>query len=420
MQSAQRKQSQPIHHPAWKILLAACCLYGATAGMINNCRGIFFAPAAASLGVSATEYALYLTFGCVTGVLSMPLVSKLFRTLPFKPILIGYLFLLGLSTSALGWVRTLHGCYAVGAVQGLLVSFVANYPAAYLVKQWFLKKKGLAMGIATASAGVVGAIMNIVYDAAIHSVGWRATYAIAGGGSFLLGALPVLLVVHRRPADLGLLPYGADSAADVPAQAAASGGKVRLRPKQLLPFVLIFFLHAVANLSNAYVQHVPNYALSSGLSSTLGASVLSIAMLAGVVTKLLYGVLADRIGIFRTAALLTAPIAVGFLLLLTGGGSAASMLLAGVCLCPIYSLIAIQGPLLLDAFYTGSAYESLLAVLITAAAIFTMGGNYIVDLMYTLANGDYRLGFAVMMGLLLLCIAIHGALRILQARESSR
>lgn len=408
MQNTSKTERKARPHRAWSILVAACCLYGGTAGFINNCRGIFFAPASASLGVSATSYANYLTFGCITGVASMPLISRLFRRLPIKRILTAYLFLMGLSTAALGWVRTLPQCYAVGAAQGLFISFVANYPAAYLVKQWFVKKKGLAMGIATASAGVIGAIMNIVYDHTIMTIGWRASYLLMGIGSFLVGAIPVLLLVQRSPKDLGLLPYGAEEEGET-APAAPSDNpaeeKTRLRPAQLVPFLLIFFIHATVNLSNTYVQHVPNYLLGEGLSSTVGAALLSVAMLSGVAAKLVYGSLADRLGVFRAAMLMTAPLLMGFLLLLLGGGRLPLLVLAGICVSTVYSLIAIQGPLLLDAFYAGAHYESLLAVLITAAAIFSMGGNFVVDLLYGLGGG-YRLGFFVICLLLALCIGI--------------
>lgn len=406
-------------HPAWKILIAACCLYGGTSGFINNCRGIFFAPAAAELGVSATAYANYLTFGCITGVLFMPLVSKLFRKLPIKRILTAYLFLLGLSTASLGWVQTLPQCYAVGALQGIVISFVVNYPAAYLVKQWFVKKKGLAMGIATSSAGVLGAIMNIVYDHAIQTIGWRAAYTFMGACSFLVSAVPVLLLVHRCPQDLGFLPYGAEEAPQQSEPVEPIANKTvsdKLRPAALVPFFGIFFIHATACLTNAYVQHVPNHLLTQGLSSTVGATLLSVAMLAGVAIKLVYGTLSDRIGIFRAATVMTLPLLVGYILLLTDSVQIPVLMLTGVCISPVYSLIAIQGPLLLDAFYTGAHYDSLLAVLITAAAIFTMGGNLIVDLLHDLGGGSYHLGFTMICLLLAACICLYLLLSRMQKR----
>ena len=197
----QRIRKKNDVHPAWKVLFAVCCIYGATAGLINNCRGIFFAPAAMALGVNVTTYSIYLTFGCITGLIFMPFVTKLFQRLSVKLVLTAYLLLLCACTVLLGRVKTLYQSYFIGALQGIVTAFITNYPIAYLVKRWFVKKKGLAMGIATASSGFVGAIMSLVYDQLILSVGWRTSYMIMGTCAFIIATIPTILFIHRDPSD---------------------------------------------------------------------------------------------------------------------------------------------------------------------------------------------------------------------------
>ena len=86
------KQSNSSY--AWKIVFMCCCLSGAVAGMVVHCKGIFFAPASADIGVSATKFATYATFGSLIGVFTLPLVTRLFNTKPLKLILTVSLVLL--------------------------------------------------------------------------------------------------------------------------------------------------------------------------------------------------------------------------------------------------------------------------------------------------------------------------------------
>ena len=137
-----------------------CCLSGAVSGMVLHCRGVFFVPAAATLGTSPTTYATYSFVGGIVGVFSLPFVQRRFSRLPIKGTLLTYLGIFSCSVIGLGLAQNMFQTYLFGALQGTVSSFLTFYPIAFLLRNWFDKKRGLENGIATMFAGLFGAIMK--------------------------------------------------------------------------------------------------------------------------------------------------------------------------------------------------------------------------------------------------------------------
>jgi len=78
---------------------------------------------------------------------------------------------------------------------------------ALFLPNWFVRKRGLAIGIAFSGVGVGSILMLPWIQAVIARAGWRAAcYATAA--IVLLTLLPLNLLQRRRPEDLGLRPDG--------------------------------------------------------------------------------------------------------------------------------------------------------------------------------------------------------------------
>jgi predicted MFS family arabinose efflux permease len=101
-----------------------------------------------------------------------------------------------------------------GVLVGLGTGTTAMVLGATVVNRWFVSRRGAVMGVLTASTAT-GQMIFLPLEAHVaESQGWRAVTLLVATVVALLVPL-VALLVRDRPADLGVLPYGASP--DLPA-----------------------------------------------------------------------------------------------------------------------------------------------------------------------------------------------------------
>ena len=117
--------------------------------------------------------------------------------------------LLAIGFALAAWAGTLWHIYLVfGTVLAIGAAMVGQLPATTLVANWFVARRGMALGIATMGISLSGVIMAPVATALISWVGWRGTFLIYGAVTLLVVTPCVLWVVVNEPEDLGLRPDG--------------------------------------------------------------------------------------------------------------------------------------------------------------------------------------------------------------------
>ena len=94
-----------------------------------------------------------------------------------------------------------------GGVVGGASGVTALVLAATVANRWFVARRGLVMGVLTASTATGQLIFLPVFTALVQTVGWRAvSVVLACIAAALIG--PVVLMMRDRPSDLGIPPYG--------------------------------------------------------------------------------------------------------------------------------------------------------------------------------------------------------------------
>ena len=210
----------------------------------------------------------------------------------------------GIACVALGLyaARYIAAPWQLYATLGVLVgagSVCLSYTgqACYL-PNWFVRRRGLAMSIAFSGVGAGSIVLFPALQGLIDAFGWRSA-CTALAIVVLVVLVPLNLLLHRRPQELGLHPDGDAAAPPRPAaQTAPSGDDWTLATAVRTP---IFWWMSLAYASGLYawyaVQvHQTRYLVEIGFSGQYAAWALGFVSLAGVPGQIALGHLSDRVG----------------------------------------------------------------------------------------------------------------------------
>lgn len=197
--------------------------------------------------------------------------------------------LVGLACLALGMGLTplMTASWQLVALWGLVVGsgsgVIALVLGATVVNRWFAARRGLVMGILTASTATGQLVFLPVLAWLATAHGWRASALLAAGFAVVVTPL-VALVIRDFPSDKGLLPYGGTAAdalpaarTDNPARATIAALREGLRDRDFWILAGTFFICGLStngligtHLIPACVDHgIPEVA-AAGLLATMG------------------------------------------------------------------------------------------------------------------------------------------------------
>lgn len=186
---------------------------------------------------------------------------------------------------------------------GMLGSSASFGPLVADISFWFHRRRGTAVAICASGNYLAGAIWPPILQHFFASIGWRATYLWSG---VLLGAaILALSLLMRRPAP-------ALDASGSALRAARAARPLGLSPNTLLALLCLAGLGCCIAMAMPQV-HIVAYCGDLGFGATRGAEMLSLMLSCGIVSRIAWGWISDRIGGVRTllfgAALQTASLA---------------------------------------------------------------------------------------------------------------
>lgn len=251
----------------WSVVVALPAI--GTAFAINR--------ADASLAYAATM------IGYSAGTLLMSHLADRFGII--RPLAAGTV-MLGLGDIAVGHAPSLA---VFMAAQGLLVgagSAAVYTPLVADVSHWFTRRRGLAIALCASGNTLAGAVWPPVMEHFFKTIGWRDTFVLLG--FFCLATMPPLILALRRRTPL---PETGPAAAAAGASAAAFG----LTPRRL--HITLFVAGIMCCLAMSMPQvHLIAYCRDLGYGATRGADMLSLMLAASLLSRVLFGWSADRIG----------------------------------------------------------------------------------------------------------------------------
>jgi len=215
--------------------------------------------------------------------------------------------LVGSACLALGFIAAgfAQNLFQFAAAQGLLIGLLGTsgtfVPLVADISLWFTRRRGIAVAIVMSGNYLAGTVWPPLMQHFIDTAGWRATYI--GTGVFCLLSMPLLaLALRGRPpaiADLAVSGAGAPHARIAAVNPERALG---LSPASLQALLCIAGVACCVAMSMPQV-HMVAYCGDLGYPAARGAEMLSLMLAFGIVSRLVSGWIADRIGGLRTLLL---------------------------------------------------------------------------------------------------------------------
>lgn len=158
------------------------------------------------------------------------------------------------------------------------------------ISQWFLRRRGIAVAIVASGNYLSGAVWPWILAGVLETGGWRQVYMYLGV-ILLVTMVPLALFLRRT------LPAEAAAASD--AAVAARRRSVGFSNRGLAILLCVAGVGCCVAMSMPQV-HIVAYCVDLGFGTSAGAEMLSLMLLGGVVSRLISGLLADRLGGVRT------------------------------------------------------------------------------------------------------------------------
>lgn len=306
----------------WVIVVAGFLITGASVGIMNNTLSIFVKPVTESLGFTRGGFTLYQSLLLVAAMLSMPVYGELFRRGNMKRVMLISASLLVLVPWGYSYSSKLWHFYLLAICHGVFVSGCNIMSVATLVNNWFYEKKGTATGLAVAGSGIAASLMVPVISGVIERFGWQWGYRVMSLSAMGLLLPTILLLVRVRPADMGLVPFGAKTTYAA-GEADDMVGFTRAEALRSPSFYLIVSALLSACFAAACMQsHTASYLTDIGHSSAFASSMVSLTMLMLTFGKIGLGWVIDRFGVMTGGLSSAITIGMGAVFMIFAANSA--------------------------------------------------------------------------------------------------
>ncbi len=394
----------------WWIVLTVFTLFSLGFGA-RMCFAIFLKPMSLELGwsraLTSSGYSLHMVAYSV-GSLAMGGITDRYGP---RAVMAGGTFLMAAGLLLAGTIGSLWQFYLTyGVLSGLGIGALYA-PGTGTVAKFFIKKRGLALGLAISGAGIGPFVLLPVIQYLVEIWNWRVGFVILGGLLLAGGFLPLLTFKGSGlPEDSGLAPDGLAHPGG-PATSPAHAGERDFtlgraaQTKEFWLWLVIYGFTALA-VDGVLLAHLPAHLTDIGFSREVAALAAGILPLTFALGAVILGSLADRADrrtVLKVAFVLAIPAV--FLLMgidkTSGAGLYLVVILFGFILGAIYpTFIGLAGDLFGRRSMAAIAGVGTLGVGITACVGSWLGG-FLYD-----ATQSYRLAFWTV----LLCLGLAGFL----------
>ena len=399
------KTGRPKLFYGWIVVVGCALMMGTSIGLFVNCNGIFIKPVCEDLGFTRGAFTLYASIASFVGMFMQVVYGNLYQKYPMLPFSRVSIFVVCSCVLGYSFATKLWHFYALAILYGLSSTPVLTVTIASLVSNWFVDKKGLAMGLAYSGSGVTAAIMTPILSSVVQNVGWRWGYRLLAVSGFAVLFVSVFVLLREKPSDMGLSPlnnHAADSLENVKLLE-----PVGLSKKQALKspefYMTAFGIAIFGGTTMGTNPHVISYLTDTGYSAATASTVSSIIMVVMIFAKIALGAVFDRIGAALSAILSGCCMAASLVSLMLCRGSAFMPFVFAVCFGFGYSIGTVPASFLVIENFGAKEFSAIYSISSMLSGIFSSFGPSITGALYDV-SGSYMIVWPIYLGLI--CLAM--------------
>ncbi|MFM7025368.1 MAG: MFS transporter [Limnohabitans sp.] len=286
-------------------------------------------------------------------------------------------------------------------LMGLIGSAATFAPLMADTALWWNRRRGIAVAICASGNYIAGSFWPPLVQHGIDTIGWRNTYTSMGLVCGIGMALLALRMRQRPPM--------------VQAAPASSAGVAAALPDRSQPFgmnpgraqLLLFVAGVACCVAMSMPQvHIVAYCTDLGFGAARGAEMLSLMLASGIVSRLVSGLICDRIGGIRTLLLGSALQGIALLMFLPFDAMVPLYIVSAMFglfqggIVPSYAIIIREH---FDPHEAGARVGSVIMATLLGMAL----GGWLSGLVFDL-TGSYKAAFINGIGWNLLNLSIAG------------
>ena len=205
--------------------------------------------------------------------------------------LIGASFGIAVSFFAATQASDIGALAAVHFILGLFAA-VGFAPLMSDISHWFLKWRGTAMALVASANYLSGAVWPTVLAGVLAQSGWRAVYLTLAVITVVV--VPFLAMLLRRQVP--------DAAVWATVETISNSANISMSPARLQICLGLAGVACCVAMSMPQV-HIVSYCVGLGYGPVAGAEMLALMLFGGVLSRIFFGLLSDRLGGVRTLLL---------------------------------------------------------------------------------------------------------------------
>jgi MFS family permease len=286
-------------HPGWIAVAVTFVTLMATAGF-RSAPSVLIVPLEDAFGWSRSDISLAVAINVLLFGLVSPFAAALMEKFGIRKVVMSALTTVSLGAFLTIFIQAPWQLIATwGVIVGVGTGSMALVFAATVANRWFVAKRGLVTGILTAASATGQLIFLPGLSHLADTYGWKSVSITVG--SFALLVVPfIYFFLKDKPADLGLLPYGASADWQPPAKSDLSAVALAIdtlkQSSKRKDFWYLFGSFFVCGLSTSGLigTHFIPAAHDHGMPTTLAASLLALVGVFDVIGTVFSGWLTDR------------------------------------------------------------------------------------------------------------------------------
>lgn len=322
----------------WYVVAVGCVSIAVTTGVVNNCFSQFIKPVCADMEITRQEMSMIQTVLSFSMMVFAMIWGRLSKRIHLHRAMCVCAVVMPIIYACYGLMQEIWMGYVISAAITPFFFIISMTVFNYIIGNWFIKNRGLAVGLASMGSGIGGMIMNTVSSQLILHIGWRMTYFVLAAIIFVPIVPLTILIVREKPEDIGLKPYGWEennaasnaSSSEPYFEGYTFSEAVRMPVFWAVMFCSVSMVIAIMSFYPTLAPHLSD----CGYSVTFAAFMTSVSMGALAIGKVTLGRMFDRLGnrkavtiagfctLLGTIAMIfcTSPVALVFIILGVGLG----------------------------------------------------------------------------------------------------